>query len=292
MKINQRFYISLLFIIFSILIDFNGSAFAEYSHFQVGLSSSCSVYESIYKGITCRNASLTDTPVCDDKEDILNSPRRSKLCCCTRVLEEESKNNNVNCLDADCQYLNKESKCEEGFLIHEFEGEGGTGSCCCLPENIPAPSVCTVIGCNKGDSKSGKCLPDEPITSFSIKGSSPLDSPGVFGFGCCCRDGAANKEAVNAITCKQVAGECQEPISTTEPICSSDLKAVNLDIYVKNGLVFTPPPVVQPPLLPPGGQQPTPPPSGSSGPPHSRLSLSNGLDLGTKARTMRCCCKH
>ena len=289
MKTSQRFYISLLFIIFSILIDFNSLVFAEYSHFQVGLSSGCSVYESIYKGITCRNASLTDTPVCDDTEDILNSPRRSKLCCCTRVLEEESKNNNGNCLDVGCQNLNVGGKCEEGFLMQEFEGNKGPVPCCCLPK---PPSICTLLGCNNGGISSGnKCLSDEPITSFSTKGTSlkPSISNGTPSFACCCKNGAANKEAINAFTCKNVIGECQEPRSTTEPICPNDLISVNVSIYVKNGSVVPPPPSNPPP---PPLSNASPSLAGKRAPLSSRESSSSTLDLGTVAKTMPCCCKY
>ena len=275
-KKQQSLYISLFLIVLLISVFFNNSAIAKPSRFQVGLPSDCRIYESTYKGIKCKNASSSDTPICNDDEDLVTSPRRSKICCCTRLLEEESVegngNNNANCRDVSCKNLNKEGKCENGLEIQEFGSDNGPVSCCCSPEKTHI-SDCKVIGCKNFYDK---CPSDQPLTSFFINSTLPITMEnahfgGGRGFGCCCRDGGSNREAINSIICKQTPLGCQEPISGTESTCPSDLRAVNYDIYVKDS---------RDPIRPPANS--------SSG---YIVGPQAFADIGTVERTIPCCCK-
>lgn len=87
MKKTNVIYLLTILISVSMLSSFT-PALAKSSRFQIGSSSDCKIYELRYKGITCRNASFEDVPICPDNEDVISSIRRGKLCCCTRLKEE------------------------------------------------------------------------------------------------------------------------------------------------------------------------------------------------------------
>ncbi len=180
MRKNLKIYFGLLVSSLIISICVNSSA--------VAVSRDCSIYESIYKGITCRNASLEDTPICDDSEDILNSPRAPKLCCCERLLESEKNNTDnlggtgtkekfKNCKDFNCQPGTEGERsinCPKDFIstsAHKDEDDPGTTCCCPINKTTYTDFFCRVIGC-------ADTLPTF-ATNFTFGGPPPPGSSGA-----------------------------------------------------------------------------------------------------------------
>ena len=178
MKQNRVLYFGFFLVIsFLISISFNSSAIA--------LSRDCGIYESIYKGITCRNASFEDTPICDDNEDVLNSPKTPKLCCCERLLEPVNNNNENgglgtkekfnSCKDFNCQpgtEGERTKKCSKGFIsTSAYRDENDLGITCCCPINQTTYTepYCRAIGC-------ADTLPSF-ATTFGFSGSAPTGPP-------------------------------------------------------------------------------------------------------------------
>lgn len=135
---------------------------AEASRFQLIVPKDCSVYQSLYNGLKCRNASTSDTPVCEDDEDIVNSPKRTKLCCCTRLQESEEKEDITGTTDGQveaCSYIGctraklkkqdgeiSESTCPRGVFIVQIDDP--SSACCCPTEaDTKGFSTCRILGC-------------------------------------------------------------------------------------------------------------------------------------------------
>lgn len=176
MKKQQIIIFSILLVLILLSNLCTRSTFAQVPRFQSILSKDCSVYESLYKGLKCRNATASDTPVCENDEDILNSPRRLKLCCCTRLQEseeEEDITDTVNKQPEACNYIGcsrakikkqdgeiSESTCPKGVFIVEIDDPS---SACCCPEKVDTKgfSTCRLLGC--GDPLT---LSEHPTATF------------------------------------------------------------------------------------------------------------------------------
>lgn len=158
MKKNKVFSYIFLFVIFIALVFVSNLAFAKSNRFQLTTSRDCGSYELVYEGISCRNASPSDVPICDDNEDVLTSPRKSKLCCCTRLLELEEGDEDGNgeeeegvslgggsrfnsCKDFNCkpriggEGAEGRQTCPEGFIQQDATKDNGMTIQCCCPTN-------------------------------------------------------------------------------------------------------------------------------------------------------------
>jgi hypothetical protein len=216
------------------IASFTGSLFLSFLIFLTNTNQSqaqffkdCGIYGEIYDGITCRTASTQDIPICEENEEIVSSPRRSKLCCCSRLNEEEVSNGSkeANCPDIGCKNLTKEGKCPKGLELSEPPSDEGPVICCCPPEKVFV-SKCKPVGCTDFVEK---CPVDSPKTL--VLSTTTPEEDFIFtgsGFGCCCKDGVMN---IEAITCKMIFNFCQD-VSENGSTCPTGSKLKNYGIDV------------------------------------------------------------
>jgi hypothetical protein len=195
------------------------------------------LYEESYDGISCRNASFNDVPICEEGEDVVSSTRRGRLCCCTRIIsEEESDNNGISsCSDVGCKNVSnvKGEKCPSGLEFYKVEG---VIPCCCTPGKFEdKDNFCQILGCESGmiTAASGSAIPlpgtkgqplvcsrsDLVITPISI--INPQLSLNITN-SCCCLGAVAMIEAItcsNYINCRELTGpECTSSFPSFDEI--------------------------------------------------------------------------
>lgn len=225
---NKLIYHSLLLLIGLQLV----TAISASAKFQTSLLRDCRVYGELYDGIECRNASLTDAPVCTSDEEIVTSPRKNKLCCCTRLGKEEEKGNGFeagDCRDVGCENPSKgtssEISCSEGFSVQLFDG--GAASCCC--SSTVVLSECQIIGCSNvtgGKNVDGKkggftCTEGFSILQFgtSVNFTGPI--PREVTTPCCCSTSTPSTDRVtcsirNCEEAPPAGGSCPSGLTLSE----------------------------------------------------------------------------
>lgn len=212
----------LYLLILGILVLIIQRSFAKDFKFQVPFGRDCRLYERLYEGVSCRNASFDDIPICEDSEEIVSSPGKGKLCCCTRVTSEEvtDEGKTINdCRDVGCKNVGavKSKECPSELEFYEVEG---VIPCCCPPGKFEDEGgFCQIVGCEEGSNPTKSKGPSAIVCSRSelsfitvtiVNASDP--HPSRFPNGCCCPGGVAMIEALtcsNYINCRELTGpEC------------------------------------------------------------------------------------
>lgn len=225
-----------LFLVLFIISTYTASAFGKDFKFQSSLIRDCRVYEELYEGIDCRNASFEDVPICEDGEEIITSPRRTKLCCCVRVREdgvEDVKEGGKPATGGDCRdvgCVNPEKTDSKGVVCNEDKVpllfDGGTATCCCAKDRA---TLCQKIGCSEvgGSEKVGiKSFCKEGFSQSVVTHEAEGES---LKLGCCCPSG--DKQASSSFTCSLFQG-CEVAEGGTKGECPADLRnfTTKLDI--------------------------------------------------------------
>lgn len=217
--------------------------------FQISPLRDCNIYQGLYDGILCRSASFDDLPICTDDEDIVNSPRRGKLCCCIRLKDNDEEIEEVeeivkeDCRDIGCKNADPKLKtCPEGLLLNETSG---STSCCCNPDQV---TDCIIYGCSNtldspktsGEVKlscsSGLNLTTINLTNIPVEESPASPEPEKSFTAsklttCCCKDNEVN---VRNFTCGRAAPSCKEVTIGTGSSCPSGSIPKNLSFDVGN----------------------------------------------------------
>lgn len=233
---------SVWFLVFFLLLSSTCPGIAKHTKFQSSLIvRDCRVYEELYEGIECRNASFEDIPICEDGEEVVTSPRRTKLCCCIRVKEDDvlvegekegdkSGGKGGDCRDVGCinpgSTNSKGTTCSGDKVPLLFDG--GTVTCCCAKDST---STCQVIGCSSTGGGKGA---ENPLctTGFSIATITHEIASGSSKQDCCCPTGEGQVNFGN-LTCSHFLG-CETQTNSTEKICSSDFSNATVSIDTGN----------------------------------------------------------
>jgi hypothetical protein len=220
----------LILLILSFLLAVNYSS-AKPLKSQISLLRDCRLYEESYEGISCRNASFEDIPVCTSDEEIITSPKRGRLCCCIRVKDDEiegvkegeTPSSGGDCRDVGCvnpeKTSSKEVVCEKDKIPLLFDS--GAVTCCCAKDKA---TKCQIIGCSEGG-PSAFCnfgYLKTRITHETQSGFSQTD--------CCCptEEGRIN---LGSLTCSHYIG-CDSATVGTSSSCPTDLQQSSITIDV------------------------------------------------------------
>lgn len=220
-------------VILSILVLNIQTSFAKDFKFQVPFSRDCGLYEELYEGVSCRNAIADDIPVCEESEEIVTSPRRGKLCCCTRLTTEEVTDDGKtigSCKDVGCKNLNTANNKECPTGLEFYEVEGAIPCCCPKGKFEDKGGFCQIIGCEnpintskiKDPSASTLVCSRSELSLTDIGVTNNQNSNYNFTSRCCCTGGIANVEAItcsNHINCRQLTGpECTSSFPSFDEI--------------------------------------------------------------------------
>lgn len=219
---NKNNFISYILILSVFALSIQSSSAKDFK-FQVPFSRDCGLYGEQYDGISCRNALFEDIPICEEGEEIVSSPRRGRLCCCSRVTSEEvtDEGGTINdCRDVGCKNVGtvKGKECPSELEFYEVEG---VIPCCCPPGKFEDKGgLCQIIECGnpintskiKDPSNQNLVCSRSELSLTGIKITKPTNSIYNVASVCCCPGGVAMIEAItcsNHINCRELTGpEC------------------------------------------------------------------------------------